>query len=95
MPLNDRGISDYVYLYNGGSFLRRSSGIINLVKSHSKMVLVSFPGIIRDLLPFIRCLGDLYADKLFYDETRAPPVLREGGVDKRWYLSTSRSMHLM
>jgi hypothetical protein len=50
-----------VYLHNGGYFLRRSSGIINLVKSHSKMVLVSFPSIIRDLLPCIRCLGDLFA----------------------------------
>ena len=49
------------YLYNDGSFLRRSSGIINLVKSHSKMVLVSFLSIIRDLLPCIRCLGDLFA----------------------------------
>jgi hypothetical protein len=54
-------IRSNVYLYNGGSFLRRSSGIINLVKSHSKMVLVSFPSIIRDLLPCIRCLGDQFA----------------------------------
>ena len=54
-------ICSNIYLHNGGSFLRRSSGIINLVKSHSKMVLVSFPSIIRDLLPCIRCLGDLFA----------------------------------
>ena len=54
-------ICSNVYLHNGGSFLRRSTGIINLVKSHSKMVLVSFSSIIRDLLPCIRCLGDLIA----------------------------------